>query len=568
MDVPVTFLLLLICCLIAAVWSCPNGCQCAGTKVHCKNLSDFPTTVPSSTTHIYLLNCSFNSLKHEDLTDFSDTLEQFVVSNTVLREVHPGTFNSTLNITMVGISKTELQDLPEMLFQRLQKLDSLVLRMNKLFAIRPSWFSQSKELKYLDLSKNQISYVPAETFHALTKLQYLSIAWNTLTQLFSETFKGLSGLKILRLNKNLLEELPAGSLDGLVNLEELSLQDNLITDLHHDLFSKTPKLQKLFISNNRLTSLPHGILLNVPLLSQMSLYENNLESLGPGVFGPMALQQLWLYDNKLSRVDDDTFRNLTQLRLLVLSRNQISYVSDDAFRGLTRLGEVSLHTNRLTTLQARTFEQLPSLVNISLENNFIASLPLGFLKGLNNLGEIDLRNNSLPNLQQDSLDVFTIAKDVLLQQNPWRCDKDIVPLRNWLKQHPSKVNQTLVVCETPFRLKDEMIAMLTDENLMPVSPTKEPVLTSTEKRRRPHTHPPKQSTPSSAIKTTLASQQENVTNSGQGGFKETINNSDILIALAVVSTVIISLVIIGCVCWKRNRRGNENISQRNRNLVL
>uniref|UniRef100_A0A3B3UAN0 LRRCT domain-containing protein n=1 Tax=Poecilia latipinna TaxID=48699 RepID=A0A3B3UAN0_9TELE len=246
-----------------------------------------------------------------------------------------------------------------------------------------------------------------------------------------------------------------------------------------------------------------GIFCNLPLLFQISLYENMLNSLGPGIFGPMVLQELWLYDNKLSRVDDDTFRNLTHLRLLVLSRNQISYVSEGAFRGLTQLGEVSLHSNRLTSLQARTFEELPSL-------------------------------------------------NVLLQQNPWRCDKNILPLRNWLKLYPSKVNQTLVVCETPLNLQGEIIAMLADEDLLPVSPSKDPVSASTE-RTRPHTDLPKQSSTSAEVLTTPTSEQENETNGGQGGGVQTNN---------------ISLIIIGCVCWKRNRRGNENISQMSRNSVL
>lgn len=41
----------------------------------------------------------------------------------------------------------------------------------------------------------------------------------------------------------------------------------------------------------------------------------------------MTLEQLWLYDNELSHPEEVTFRNPTQLHLLVLS-NQIS------FRGL------------------------------------------------------------------------------------------------------------------------------------------------------------------------------------------------------------------------------------------
>uniref|UniRef100_A0A3Q0S0B8 LRRCT domain-containing protein n=1 Tax=Amphilophus citrinellus TaxID=61819 RepID=A0A3Q0S0B8_AMPCI len=241
MDLPLTLhVLLLLMSLSTAVWACPDGCKCAGTSVQCIGLSNFPMAIPSSTTKIYLVKCSFNSLEPDDLTDFS---------------------NSLGSLTLSG---NELLDLPEALFQNLQKLEVLQLNSNKLLVI-----------------------LPVETLHPLTKLQQLSLS---------------------------------------------------------------------------------GIFLNLPQLSQISLYENQLES----------------------------------------------------------------------------------------------------------------------------LDDLTASEEVLLQQNPWRCDKDILPLRDWLKQHPSKANQTLVVCETPSSLSGEMIALLPDENLISLSSTQEPVLTSTEKRKRPHTPPTKQ----------------------------------------------------------------------------
>ncbi|CAG08059.1 unnamed protein product, partial [Tetraodon nigroviridis] len=221
----------------------------------------------------------------------------------------------------------------------------------------------------------------------------------------------------------------------------------------------------VFVIKN--TTLKEGIFTNLPLLSQISLYKNQLESLGPGVFGPMPLKELWLYDNKLSRVEDDTFRNLTQLFLLVLSRNQISHVSAGAFRGLEKIGEISLHTNLLTSLEAGTFQGLPNLFHISLEHNFLSSLPAGVLQGVNRLENIDLHNNSFPNLPQTSLDSLTPATTVLLQQNPWRCDLYILPLRDWLRNHPSKANQTLVICESPFTTNGELIALLEDTNVVP-----------------------------------------------------------------------------------------------------
>lgn len=569
MDLLLTQTLLLLSALGAVAGSCPDGCRCQDTGLVCSGLSDIPSTLPSSTTALYFSNCRIESLKAEDLDQFANTLAVFVIKNTTLKEVSPGSLDATTNMTALMITGTEVPDLPEDLFHNLKQLQSLNLMSNRLLVLHPQWFSQLSHLGLLDLSKNFFASVPVETFRSLRELSTLLLSGNNISHLPKEVFKGLQKLKILRLNNNVIRELSAGTFADLILLEELSLQNNLITHLPPDLFSKTLNLQKLFLSHNRLTSLPQGIFTNLPLLSQISLYKNQLESLGPGVFGPMPLKELWLYDNKLSRVEDDTFRNLTQLFLLVLSRNQISHVSAGAFRGLEKIGEISLHTNLLTSLEAGTFQGLPNLFHISLEHNFLSSLPAGVLQGVNRLENIDLHNNSFPNLPQTSLDSLTPATTVLLQQNPWRCDLDILPLRDWLRNHPSKANQTLVICESPSTTNGELIALLEDTNVVPPNSTLQPGLNSTEKDGKPIVPQTTESTFSNTVKTTPMSDAEENTGDGrtenEAGSHET---SVILIVIAVVSTIIISTVILSCVCWRRKKRGRGDIGRRNKNSVL
>lgn len=569
MDLLLPQALLLLSSLGAVAGWCPDGCRCQDAQVVCSGLSDVPATLPSSTTSLYLSNCSMNSLKAQDLAQFANTLAIFAIKDTTLKEVRPGSLDSTPNMNALMIAGTEVPDLPEDLFHQLKLLHSLNLMSNRLLVLHPEWFSQLTSLRLLDLSKNFFTSVPVETFRSLPELSNLLLSGNNVSHLPEEVFRGLAKLKTLRLNKNALQELSAGTFDDLILLEELSLQNNLITHLPPDLFSKTLNLQKLFLSHNRLASLPEGLFANLPLLSQISLYKNQLGSLGPGVFGPMPLKELWLYDNKLSRVEDDTFRNLTQLLLLVLSRNQISHVSAGAFRGLEKVREVSLHTNLLTSLQAGTFRGLPNLFHISLEHNFLSSLPAGVLQGVNQLENIDLHNNSFPNLPRTSLDALTVVKTVLLRQNPWRCDLDIRPLRDWLRNHPSKANQTLVICESPLSRNGELVALLEDSDLLPLNSTLQPALNSTEKDGKLIVPQTPESTSSNTVKTTAVSDVEE--NAGDGGLENEAGleeTSVILIAIAVVSAVVISTVIVSCVCWRRRKRGRGEIGRRNKNSVL
>lgn len=284
----------------------------------------------------------------------------------------------------------------------------------------------------------------------------------------------------------------------------------------------------------------------------------------------MPLKELWLYDNKLSLVEDDTFSNLTQLFLLVLSRNQISHVSTGAFRGLEKIGEISLHTNLLRSLQSGTFRGLPHLFHISLEHNFLSTLPAGVLQGVSRLDNIDLHNNSFPNLPQTSLDTLTVATKVLLQQNPWRCDRDILPLRDWLRNFPSKANQSLVMCETPSGMNGELIALLEDDDLIPLKSTLQPVVNSTEDSK-PSIPQSTQitSSPSNAVKTTPMSEVEENAGDGQTENETGLNGTAVILTVvAVVSVVIISTVIVSCMCWRRKKRGRADIGCRNKNSVL
>ncbi|XP_067086367.1 leucine-rich repeat-containing protein 15 [Osmerus mordax] len=563
MDPPITlYCFILLSSLGFILGGCPDKCFCKENQIVCqgKSIFDFPSGVPATTSALYISNTNIPTLKPEDFASFSEALGIFLVKDSSIMQVLPGTFDRTSNLGALGFTSTFLSDLPEALFQNLLRLESLTLSNNKLEVLRSTWLASLPALKKLDLSKNLLTSVPEEAFRYLTQLEHLTLARNNISQLSKETFRGLTRVKILRLNRNCLRQVPVGALDDLVSLEELSLQDNQVDHLHADLLSKLKNLNKLFLSSNRLTSLPQGLFFNMPNLAQISLYENELSSLVPGVFGPMALQELWLYDNRLIRLEDSTFMNLTQLRLLVLSRNQISSVSPHAFRGLEQLGEVSLHTNLLTGLEEGTFQGMPELVNISLEHNQLNSLPSKFLDGLSQMGQLDLHNNSFSNLPPETLDTLTAAREVLLAQNPWRCDQDILPLRDWLRQHPTKVNHSVVLCATPIGLSGEVVADLKDEQFGVLHPSLTP--DPPEDRWEISTLAPKKSTLAPTASVTPTRQH---TNNGKG---EGVSRDIHIIIIAVVCTAVITSLIICCVCWRRKKKESHNLGRRSKNSVL
>ncbi|XP_043097477.1 leucine-rich repeat-containing protein 15 [Puntigrus tetrazona] len=555
-----------MCAIYTIASACPENCLCKASKILCQGfiIKEFPLSILPTTETMFISNTSIESLKPADFETFAASLTVFVAKDSRIAVIEPHTFDQTRNLVALGFSGTMLTSLPQDLFENQKALSTLTLSNNKLEVLQPSLLTPLVNLTKLDLSKNRLTSLPADAFRGLEKLEQLMLQRNAIRQLYSNAFQGLSHLKHLFLQQNHLTDIPAGIFDDLVSLEILHLQDNTITQLPANLFSNLPKLKKLYLSNNRLSLLPSAIFLNLPSLTHISLYENQLSRLMPETFGPMALQELWLYDNLLTHLEDNVFNNLTEIRLLVLSRNRIQHISPGAFNGLMELEEISLHTNRLTSIQAGIFKGLPKLTNISIENNQIQRIPIKLLDGVSHLHLLELQNNSLPNLQKEFLDSLSIVDNIMVHQNPWRCDHDIIPFRDWLGQYPEKVkNLTSLMCYAPPALNSRNIRDLREDDVMvnqtatattvDISSESTQAYSEPTERHSPHTSPTKTSD-----STTVSEEIEDT--SGGKTVGQGLSKDKLFIILAIVCTAVI-VGIIACVLWRRNKRGSQDLDR-------
>ncbi|XP_067316014.1 leucine-rich repeat-containing protein 15 [Pseudorasbora parva] len=544
-----------MCAMNAVASACPENCQCKQNKILCQGflIKEFPTSIPQTTGILLITNTSIQSLKPADFETFAESLTMFVAKDSRIAEVEPHTFDQTNKLIALGFSGTMLTSLPKDLFRNLQALSTLTLTNNKIDVLPPSLLTPLVDLNNLDLSKNLLTSLPEDTFRGLKKLEYVQLKRNSIKNLPSSIFQGLNNLRSLILQENQLTDLPAGIFDDLVNLEVLHLQDNKITQLPANLFSNLQKLKKLYLSNNRLSLLPNAIFFNLPILTHISLFENQLSRLMPGTFGPMALRELWLYDNMLTHIEENVFSNLTEIRLLVLSRNRIQHISPGAFNGLMELEEISLHTNRLFSIEAGIFKGLPKLANISIENNQIHHIPVKLLDGVSHLNLLELQNNSLPNLPKDFLNSLSKVDNIILYQNPWRCDQDIIPFLDWLRQYSEKVkNLTSVTCDTPLFLNGRNIRELTEDDIMV--------------NHSLHTLPTKRTYEPTSESTTVSEEKEDI--SVDDSVSQGLSKDKIIIIVAIVCTAVI-VSLIAFVLWRRNKQGSQDLDrQRNTNSVI
>ncbi|XP_035689214.1 leucine-rich repeat-containing protein 15-like isoform X2 [Branchiostoma floridae] len=287
----------------------------------------------------------------------------------------------------------------------------------------------------LELSGNKITSLPALVFDGLPEVTTLDLSDNEIASIEVGAFDGLGGsLEKLYLNNNELVSLEGGIFRNLTTLEFLYLKDNKISTVSSGVFSGLSSLIQIFFDGNRISSFPTGALSGAPELRaiqlprnritrldsvlpslpsrtvNIDLSENNLENLQPAAFnGFPRLSTLTLKSCNISSLPPNAFPNT--LMFLYLDNNNLVELKNNSFGTHPSLAIVSFINNKITTIEAGLFSRLPRLGNIALQSNKLASLPPGIFDNLSNVRELRLENNKL-----ESLDDPNIFKDL---QSAW-----------------------------------------------------------------------------------------------------------------------------------------------------
>ncbi|KAM8972951.1 lumican [Pelodytes ibericus] len=114
---------------------------------------------------------------------------------------------------------------------------------------------------------------------------------------------------------------------------------------------------------------------------------------------PSGIQYLYLQNNMIEGIDDDTFKNVSDLRWLILDHNHLSNanIKKNAFSNLKQLEKLYLSFNNLTELVG----PLPKTMDdLRATNNKLSKITPNILEGLENVTVIHLQHNAL---KEDSI---------------------------------------------------------------------------------------------------------------------------------------------------------------------
>ncbi|CAF0965618.1 unnamed protein product, partial [Brachionus calyciflorus] len=257
------------------------------------------------------------------------------------------------------------------------------------------------------ISFSSLENIPKNAFQGLNIFE-LSIFSQNLTQVDDGAFDNIG--KLDRLNLNGITNLSlifgnnrSGNLSDLTNhisLTNSGLNNESVISIIDKLKSWT-RLQSLTITNNNFSHFSYDFT-NFTSLSSLDLSNNLIETFD--IKGD-RLNNLNLYDNKISKLEKEMFVYVPNLGSLGIGFNKISKILNDSFQSTKFLSSIGLDNNKIDYIEPNCFCELNYFTNeLRLSGNNLSNVSLYCLENVGSLildsvqfkGEIDQKRLGNP----------------------------------------------------------------------------------------------------------------------------------------------------------------------------
>ncbi|KAG1686776.1 Toll-like receptor 6 [Nymphon striatum] len=308
--------------------------------------------------------------------------------------------NSLLNIKslqIIDLSNNRLVALPHEIFQHSKNLKELHLQNNTISILAKGLLSNLQQLLVLDLSRNEITntWVDSHTFSDLNRLVVLKLGHNQLAYIDETIFKSQYSLQVLHLEHNEIESITDNAFSYMYNLHTLVLTDNLISHIDPFTFNGLYVLSMLSIDQNEITTIHEEAFRNCSnSLQDLNLSDNLLVRTPAAIKTLSNLKSLDIGGNRISNINNASFRGLQQLYKLDLSNNELGNLSRGVFADMPAIRIINLHSNNIEAIEDGTFDDTPDLHAIRLDSNNLTSISSLF-KDLHDLIMLNVSANRI-----------------------------------------------------------------------------------------------------------------------------------------------------------------------------
>lgn len=136
---------------------------------------------------------------------------------------------------------------------------------------------------------------------------------------------------------------------------------------------------------------------------------------------PECSTMIVLQDNNISSVDAQDFAKTSAVNFIDLANNKISRLTDGIFDNLTELEVLVLHRNFIVTISGKVFHKMGKLTSLDLSMNKITTIAQDAFNGNPLLSQLSLHKNSMTGLDERWFHNKSGLKRVQLFDNPWNC---------------------------------------------------------------------------------------------------------------------------------------------------
>lgn len=352
--------------------------------------------------------------------------------------------------------------LPSGIFVQFPHIRTAYVWNVQLHIVKPEIFQNANELSMLDLSRNQIEHLIGHTFSSAPNLKHLDLTMNRIRTIDVNTFSGLKNLNVLKLNENQLTLLPAMVFSPLPQLKTIRLNHNSIKTIPMELFAENVQLENIYLNDNaiewmvgeqtfRHLNLVHEfdlhnnpiINLNCCIINAESIDIRHTNARGCYIGGrtkrmlandnqisiiliernsSAQLQHIDLANNKLTQMTNLTqFNELTYLDLS--NNNQIVDIGLNSFANMKRLNVLNLRNSGMNRIYFGSFSHKLHLKRLDISYNQLNRIDFQMFVSMPKLKSLYLDGNNLNDIDMMEIGkLFPSLTKIGISNNNWTCD--------------------------------------------------------------------------------------------------------------------------------------------------